>query len=275
VDRFRLPSEIPADQWPAPEVFVEEAKECVQAAAEQGLILRIMGGLAIFLHSQEQRELWAKLGRLGKKVFTDIDYVAYGKHRVKMIKFFQNRGFVINQKMLYHYGKTRQIYYGQKIPMAEVFYDQMNFNHPISFKNRLEQDSPTFPLAELLLQKLQMVQMNEKDIKDSIVLLLAHELGSDDENRINQSRVAEVLCKDWGFYHTATENLEKIRAALDSYGVIEAADGKAIAGHISDLLVYLEEQPKSLKWKSRAMIGTKVRWYNEVDDWDVIDSQGQ
>jgi hypothetical protein len=275
VDRFRLPSEIPEDQWPAPEVFIEEAKECVQAAADQGLILRVMGGLAIFLHSQEQRELWAKLGRLGKKVFTDIDYVAYGKHRVKMIKFFEKRGFLINQKMLYHYGKTRQIYYGRKIPMAEVFYDQMQFNHPITFKNRLEQDYPTFPLAELLLQKLQMVRMNEKDIKDVIILLLAHELGSDDRNRINQSRLAEALCKDWGFYHTATENLEKIRAALDSYGVIETAERKVISGRISDLLEHLAGQPKSLKWKSRAMIGTKLRWYNEVDDWDVIDFQGQ
>jgi hypothetical protein len=274
VDRFRLPSEIPEDQWPAPAVFVEEAKECVRAAADQGLILRVMGGLGIFLHSQEQRELWEKLGRLGKKVFTDIDYVAYGKHRVKMIKFFENRGFLINQKLLYHYGKTRQIYYGRKIPMAEVFYDQMQFNHPISFKNRLEKDSPTFPLAELLLQKLQMVRMNEKDIKDSVILLLVHELGGDDENRINQSRLAEVLCKDWGFSHTATENLGKIRSSLDSYEVIGAADRKVIADRISDLLEYLAERPKSLKWKSRAMIGTRVRWYNEVDDWDVIESQG-
>jgi hypothetical protein len=275
VDRFKLPSEMSEDRWPAPEVFVEEAKECVQAAAEEGLLLRVMGGLAIFLHSQERRELWTKLARLGKKVFTDIDYVAYGKHRVKMIGFFQRRGFALNQKLLYHYGKTRQIYYGQKIPIVEVFfYDRMHFNHPISFRGRLELDRPTFPLAELVLQKLQMVQMNEKDIKDAIILLAAHELGGDDENRINRSRLAEVLSKDWGFYHTATQNLGKIRSALDSYSAIEAADRKLVGERVTELLGYLEEEPKSLKWKSRAMIGTKVKWYNEVDDWDVIDSQG-
>jgi hypothetical protein len=130
-------------------------------------------------------------------------------------------------------------------------------------------------LAELLLQKLQMVRMNEKDIKDAIILLLAHELESDDENRINRSRIADVLCKDWGFYHTATENLGKIRSSLDSYNVIGAADREVIGRRISELLAYLEEQPKTLKWKSRGIIGTKVRWYNEVDDWDVIDSQGE
>ncbi|UCF96850.1 MAG: hypothetical protein JSV89_16975 [Spirochaetaceae bacterium] len=275
MDRFKLPSEISDDQWPAPEDFVEEAKACVRAAADQGLTLRVMGGLAIFLHSQERRALWEKLGRLGRKVFTDIDYVSYGKHRVKMIKFFENRGFVINQKMLYHYGKTRQIYYGEKIPMAEVFYDQMQFNHPISFKNRLERDSPTFPLAELLLQKLQMVKMNEKDIKDVLILLLAHETGDDDENRINRRRLADVLCTDWGFYHTATENLGKVRSSLAAYPAIELQERNIIGGRISEVLEYLEQHPKSLKWKSRAVIGTKMRWYNEVDEWDVIDSQGQ
>jgi len=159
--------------------------------------------------------------------------------------------------------------------MAEVFYDQMHFNHPISFKKRLEQDTPTFPLAELLLQKLQMVRMNEKDIKDAIVLLRAHELGSDDADRINKTRIADVLCKDWGFYFTATENLGKIKTALDSYEVVGPADEKAVGQRIDELLGYLQEQPKSLKWKSRAIIGTKVKWYNEVDEWDVIASQAE
>jgi hypothetical protein len=69
VDRFRLPSEIPDEEWPDPEVFIQEAKDSVQAAQDQGLIIRVMGGLAIFLHSQEHRDLWEKLARLGSKVF--------------------------------------------------------------------------------------------------------------------------------------------------------------------------------------------------------------
>jgi hypothetical protein len=270
MDRFRLPSEIPDEEWPDPEAFIQEAKDCVRAAQDHGLIIRAMGGLAIFLHSQDQRELWARLARLGSKVFTDIDYVAYGKHRVKMIDFFKDRGFMINQRMLYHYGKTRQIYYGQKIPMAEVFYDQLQMNHTVPFKNRLERDSPTIPPAELLLQKLQMVHMNEKDIKDAIVLLRAHEIGSDDKDRINKVPIANVLRKDWGFYHTASTNLVKIKSSLDAYDALTPADTELIAGRIDELLGYLDEQPKSLAWKSRAKVGTRLKWYEEVDDWDVM-----
>ncbi len=270
MDRFRLPSEIPDEEWPDPDAFIREAKDCVRAAQEQGLIIRVMGGLAIFLHSQEHQDLWRRLARLGNKVFTDIDYVAYGRHRVKMMEFFQGRGFAINQRMLYHYGKTRQIYYGQEIPMAEVFYDRLEMNHTVPFKNRLEQDSPTIPPAELLLQKLQMVRMNEKDVKDAIVLLRAHEIGSDDEDRINKVPIADVLRKDWGFYHTAMTNLAKIKSSLGDYGPLTADDAERIAARIDALLGYLDEQPKSLAWRSRAKVGTRLKWYEEVDDWDVM-----
>jgi len=254
MDNFKLPSEISLDKWPAPEVFIEEAKECVQVAQEKGIVIRVMGGLAIYLHSQNFKDLWKKLGRLGKKIFTDIDYVSYGKHRVKLMKLFEQRGFTINQQMLYHYGKSRQIYYGEEIPMAEIFFDRLMMNHTIPYNKRLEVDFPTTPLAELLLQKVQMVWMNEKDIKDAIILLRSHEIG------------------DWGFYYTATGNLKKIGESLQRYEVLAPEDRQAVRDRIDELLDYLEKEPKGMKWKTRALVGRKVKWYKEVDEWDLIPS---
>ena len=268
---FRLPSEIPLNEWPSPEEFILEAKSLAQDARDRGLALRIMGGMAIFLHSQEIRPLWERLGRLGKKVFTDIDFVAYGKHRIKLLAFFRERGYEVNQRLLYHYGKTRQIYHGPRIPMAEVFYDSLNMNHTVHYKNRLEKDFPTLPPAELLLQKLQMVRMNEKDVKDSIILLRAHELGIDDDNRINGDVLTSVLCGDWGFYHTAAENLKKIAGSLSGYDVLETEDREVVKARAEALLRLLGETPKSGGFRLRAKIGTKVKWYNDVDDWDVIE----
>ena len=270
MNNFRLPSEIADHEWPAPSVFIEEAEACVSEAQEKGMIIRVMGGLAIYLHCREYEKLWSDLGRLGKKVFTDIDYVSYGKYRGKLLKFFENRGFTINQKMLYLYGKSRHIYYGNEIPMAEIFFDKLEMNHTIHYRGRLEVDSPTLPLAELLLQKLQMVRMHEKDIKDTIILLRAHELGEDDNDRINQKAIGERLFSDWGFFHTATSNLQKIRNTLSSYEVLGEEDVAVVDGRLAQLLKYLEEGPKSVKWKLRAKIGTKMKWYNVIDDWDVI-----
>lgn len=273
METFRLPSEIGEDEWPAPSVFIEEAKSCVRDAQEQGIMIRIMGGLAIHLHCREYEKLWSDLERLGKKVFTDIDYVSYGKYRAKLLKFFENRGFTINQKMLYLYGKNRHIYYGSKIPMAEIFFDKLEMNHTILYSGRLEADSPTLPLAELLLQKLQMVGMYEKDIKDTIVLLRAHELGEDDKDRINQTVLGERLLSDWGFYYTATTNLQKIMDSLSTYQALGEEDIVVVNERLAQLLKYLEEGPKSVKWKLRAKIGTKMKWYNVIDDWDVISSE--
>ncbi|MQY76719.1 MAG: hypothetical protein GH155_03730 [Spirochaeta sp.] len=270
MDNFKLPSEISPEKWPAPEVFIEEAEECVQVAREKGIVIRVMGGLAIYLHCQNFKDLWKKLGRLGKKIFTDIDYVSYGKHRVKLMKLFEQRGFTINQQMLYHYGKTRQIYYGEKVPMAEIFFDRLMMNHTIPYNKRLEEDFPTTPLAELLLQKVQMVRMNEKDIKDTIILLRSHDIGSDDKEKINKLVIGASLLKDWGFYYTATGNLKKIGESLQRYEVLAPEDRQAVRDRIDELLDYLEKEPKGGKWKIRAKVGRKIKWYKEVDEWDVI-----
>ncbi|MCK4354212.1 MAG: hypothetical protein KAW83_03055 [Dehalococcoidia bacterium] len=275
MDKFRLPSEIPEGEWPSPSVFIEEARSCVKEAEDKGIILRIMGGMAIYLHSQEHKQLWENLGRLGKKVFTDIDFVSYGKFRGQLLDFFQNRGFTINQRMLYYYGKKRHIYYGEKIPMVEIFFDKLEMNHTIDFKKRLEVDSPTIPPAELLLQKIQMVRMNEKDIKDVIVLVRAREIGEGDGERINRASVGARLLSDWGFYYTATTNFQKITKSLSNYDALGEEDIRIVKGRINELLSYLEEKPKSVKWKSRALLGTKKKWYSEVDEWDVINSPSQ
>lgn len=273
MNKFRLPSEVADHEWPAPSVFIEEAKTSVQEAEKEGMIIRIMGGLAIHLHCQEYEKLWDKLGRLGNKVFTDIDYVSYGKYRGQLLTFFENRGFTINQKMLYLYAKSRHIYYGEKIPMVEVFFDKLEMNHTIPYAGRLEADSPTLPPAELLLQKIQMVEMHEKDIKDTIVLMRAHELGEDDDDRINLKAIGDRLFSDWGFFHTATTNLEKIRDSLCNYKVLGEDDVSVVDGRLAHLLKYVEEGPKSIKWKLRAKIGTKMQWYNVIDDWDVISNE--
>jgi hypothetical protein len=270
---FRLPSEIPEEQWPAASVFVEEAMALVRAAQEQGILLRIMGGLAIHLHSLEHEALWRGLKRLGAKVFTDIDFVAYGRDRAKLLKFFAARGYSINQKMLYFYGMGRQIYYGDKVPMVEIFFDALQMNHRIAYKGRLEADSPTLPAAELLLQKLQMVGMNEKDIKDSIVLLRAHELGDGDGERINRAMLGKRLFRDWGFHHTAVKNLGRIRMALPGYPELGRQDEAVVLSRVEELEKYLAEGAKSIGWKLRSLAGTRLKWYNPVDDWDVIDTQ--
>lgn len=264
---FRLPSEIPDEEWPQPGEFVDESKRIVDFAREKGVTLRVMGGLAIYLRCKEYEELWKGLKRLGKKVFTDIDLAGYGKHRTKILKIMEELGYDIWKLSLQRFAGRRYIFYGDRIPMVEVFFDRLQMNHVIEFKGRLEKDRYTLPLAELLMMKLQIVQINEKDIKDSIVLLRAYDIGEDD-TIINGKRIAKILAKDWGFHYTFTSNLEKMESKLQDYqDVLSESDVNIVKSRIERLRDMIEREPKSLGWKMRAKLGTKLKWYEEVEDW--------
>jgi hypothetical protein len=149
----------------------------------------------------------------------------------------------------------------------DVFLDELSFCHKIPFKGRLEVDSPTLPLAELTLEKTQIITLNPKDIKDMLILLAAHPVGDNDKETINGKHIASLLSKDWGLYYTTTLSLEKIRKGVETYGQsFSEQDVANIRARIDQLSKMIEEAPKSLSWKARAAVGPKVKWYNDVDD---------
>lgn len=264
----RLPADIPIEEYPAPEVFLDEAKTLVDEAAKKGLVLRVMGGMAIYMHSRDYESLWKGLARLGSKAFTDIDFVAYGKQRNALMEFVTSKGYKTDPRFLYQFGKSRHIFFGGRVPMVEIFYDELAMNHTVPYAGRLEKDAPTVPLGELMLQKLQIVKINEKDIKDLIVLLRAHEIGNTDDEKINLNVFDFVeISNDWGWYHTATTNLKKVNAKLAEYPQLSDEDRQVVSRRVDQLLKHIEDRPKSFKWKMRAKVGAKTMWYNPVDDW--------
>jgi len=268
--KLRLPFEIPPEEYPPPSTFIEETISCVKQASEEGIVLRAIGGLAIYLHTpEEQKGLWEKL--FAGRAFKDIDFASYGKFRQKVFAFFKKRGYDVDLKLHMHYFKKRHIYFGGRVPMIDVFFDKLEMNHVIDLNKRLETDYPTIPLAELLLQKLQTVQIVEKDIRDAVVMLRAHDLGKTDNETINLDALVKAdLTADWGFHYTITTNLRKVKDFIPKCDVLTDNDARIIDERINKILTYIEEQPKSLGWQLRAKIGAKKKWYNDVEDWSFF-----
>jgi hypothetical protein len=148
----------------------------------------------------------------------------------------------------------------------DVFFDKLEMSHTIDFRNRLEMDTPTIPLAELLLEKMQIVQINEKDIKDAIIVLLGHEIGEDDHDHINAEYMASLLSNDWGFYHTTVTNLGKVKLFSSKYQQLSEDERRDIVSKVDFLVKRIDEQPKGGKWKMRARLGTKRKWYRDVEE---------
>ncbi len=249
------------------EVFVNESRALVEKAEQEGHVLRILGALGIRHHTMEFSRLHQNLGRLGKQEFTDIDLISYSKFANPLERFFMNLGYPPNRgaKLMGVVWASRHLYDAPRGFHVDVFYDKLEYCHTLDLRGRLELDKPTISLADLLLEKTQIVEINEKDIKDCIVLLRAHNIGPPDKESIDANYVAKLLSEDWGFYWTVTTNLNKIRERMPNYEALSEEDRKDVNSKIEDLLSRIEEKPKSMGWKLRAKVGTKKKWYNEVD----------
>jgi hypothetical protein len=141
---------------------------------------------------------------------------------------------------------------------VDVFVGAFSMCHRIPLDGRIEIDPVSIPLAELLLTKLQVVQLNEKDVRDSLALLHDHPVGEEDGETVNGERVAKLCAADWGLWRTITQNLVACRGFADTYDVPDRA---VLDERLDALLDRIEAEPKSRAWKMRSKIGDRKRWY--------------
>lgn len=246
--------------------FEKEIRRIISEADERKIPLRIMGGAAIRMHCPTHSDLYEKLKRVPKH---DMDFVTYSKFRPLTKSLFVDLGYepYISLMLTGATGRHRQIFNDKEGNKAiDVFLDKLEMCHVIDYKNRLEVDTPTVPLAELLLQKLQIVQTNEKDIQDSIILLTEHDLGKGDKEEINVDYMAKVLANEWGFCYTVTVNCGKVKEFLGKYEPLSKQDKAAVTERVDKLQDRIEKEPKTLQWKLRSKVGPSAKWYNVVEE---------
>ncbi len=255
--------------------FAREAVKIVEVARERGAELRVLGALAIYLHSSEElREKMRSLGRLGEgaATFTDLDLAGYRKHSKEVKRLFERElGFKPDFYVNRLFGSKRLIYYHpQGLYHVDVFFDKLEFSHDVDLRGRLELDFPTITLADLVLEKTQIHQINRKDLVDLIVLFLGHEVVEGQRgDAIDGSYIAKVLADDWGFYYDATNNLRLVRrlaGELASQGKLSGEELGLVEARVDRLLEMIEREPKTKKWMKRAKVGTKKPWYREVEE---------
>ncbi len=262
------------------EQFIQDALSIVEGAQKRDLIVRIIGALAVRLHSKEVDDLHQRLGRLGQsaKQFTDLDLIGYSKQIGKVADYMEkDLKFKIDNYFLMRMGgqKRHKYYHPKDLYAVDVFYDRLAFSHDVYFgdkpgKGRLELDFPTITLTDLVLEKTQINRINEKDIKDMIVLCRVHDIGETDEReKINGRYIAKILSDDWGYYYDVRTNLDKMKTFGAQYvqerKMTEEEMG-IVENRIDKLINVIEAEPKTSKWNKRAKVGTSKPWFNEVDD---------
>ena len=238
-----------------------KATSIVEEARKRDVEMRILGACAFRIHCPHTHSFFETV----KRPITDIDLITLGKFRDKVTEIMRHFGFTPNERFNWVHGGRRYLFHLENELKADVFFDKLEMSHIIDLRERLTVDYPTISVADMLLEKTQIVKIAEKDIVDLIALLLEHPIGGDDVEKVNVNYISKLLSDDWGFYYTCTSNLRKIEHFLAEYS-IPAEDKETVSSRIKELVSHIEAEPKSLKWRMRQRLGERVKWYSEVSD---------
>jgi hypothetical protein len=222
----------------------------IAAAERDDVMLRLLGGVAVRLRST------ALPGALERE-YRDLDFVTTRKASGKTQTLLRELGYAPHMAFNTMNSKERLLFFdddhGRQV---DVFVGSFRMCHQIPFEQRIGVNSGTVPLAELLLTKLQIVELNEKDVRDAVALLHEHEV-TDDDAGLNGARAAELCAEDWGLWRTITRNLESVGRHLDAYEV----DRELVGARLRELQDRIETAEKSRGWRLRAKVGERKRWY--------------
>jgi hypothetical protein len=240
--------------------IVGEGDRLLASAASAGVPLRLLGGLAV------EAQVGTVMSPHLRRSYEDIDLAtARGKAR-DVTGLLTGLGYEADEQfnalqsgrrlLLYDVGNARKV---------DVFCGSFEMCHAIPIADRLDADARTIPLAELLLTKLQVFELNEKDRRDLIALLLYVPIGHGDAGEINADVVAELLANDWGLWRTTRLNLDRVRDGVDEYELTED-ERQRIRQRCDELWASIEARPKSRGWRIRDRVGDRKRWYQVPEE---------
>ena len=241
--------------------LIQEAIQIMRGGEQASTPLRLLGGLAVRLTSPSS----AQHPQL-QRSYADIDFVGLERDGRKIKDVFLNLAYLPDERFNALHGRTRLIFHNQgTLKHIDIFLDRFEMCHKLDLRRRLLPDYQTLPLADLLVTKLQIVQLNAKDSIDILALLLDHDTGLGEEpGKIDIAYLAELVRPDWGLFTTLSDNLEKTRQVIPDF--LLAEEGALVSRRIAAIREAMEKVPKTTRWYLRSKIGRKMEWYELPDE---------
>jgi hypothetical protein len=234
--------------------IVAEGERLLGLADDAGLELRLLGGVAVRMRAPV---VPAPLDR----EYKDLDFAVRKKGAGPLDALMRSAGYEPHVTFNAMNARERALYLDEEQGrQVDVFIESFRMCHEIELGDRIGLEPRTLPLAELLLTKLQIVELNEKDVRDTVLLFHGHEVNETDGDGVGGARIAELCSGDWGWWRTITGNLASTRDRVDDYA-LDPAERAQIAARIDALLERIEQEPKSRGWRRRAKVGERKPWY--------------
>jgi hypothetical protein len=252
--------------------IVSEAQRIVDTAAGQHLTARVLGGAGVALHDH------VPVPDSLLRTFGDIDIVVPAKATRATGAALTSLGYLPNERFNALHGARRMLFYdtgnGRQL---DVFVGTFAMCHELELGKRLNQHPQALDAADLLLTKLQIAEINRKDIVDALRIMLSHEVAETSDrpadasqastaDSLSLNRLREVTSNDWGWFTTFTDNLDQVRATASE--LLGDASARVVLDRVDTVRAALDQAPKSLRWRARSVIGRKSAWYELPEEVD-------
>ncbi len=234
-----------------------EAQRLIDAGTARGVVLRLLGGVAVRLRCPHATH------RSLTRTYADLDFVTPKKQSRAVRDVLTAAGYVADRRFNALHGERRLLLFDEaRGRQVDIFLSTFEMCHKLPLEKRLTLHPYTLSPADLLLTKLQIVQLNAKDLQDILALLLdfppiTHSVRPGDE--LDVATIAELCARDWGWYTSVNDSLDQAAAAAQS--LLGVDDAETVAQRIATLKQQLVDAPKSLPWRSRALVGRRMAWY--------------
>jgi len=256
------PAREPLDEEPAPSAdsallrsMIQEAQRVVIAATEKGIDIRVAGSVGVHMHCPKSRD-WMVLPTLPV-----IELVGRQEQGESLVALLAHLGFEPRMRLFEMRGVRHFIIHKAKSDLVlHVFLNAYEVFHRVEFLEVLTREAVTLPPTHLLLSSLQVVDANEMFLREVGALLAEHDLGVGSQpETLDASHVTDVCAEDWGWFRTATTNLDMLMQVLPFWK--DLPDRDKLRDRIGRLRKSIEGAPKSIRWQMRARVGEAVRWY--------------
>ena len=250
--------------------MAEEGRRIVDAARDRGLVLRLLGGLAVHEHCagmaaclRDHADLdLAGLRRQTQAVVDVFDGLGYQERvRVRMVTRAGQAQFV---RDCVHVGADGARPHPED--HVDVFFDRFRLDHVIDLRARLESHPYVLSLTDTLATKLQMHAPEPRDVHDAVMLLAVSAGAGPGAGRLDPGYLGQLCAHDWGLFYDVARNLQRCSAALDDAG-LDPGSRERTAALLARLTGAIDAEPKTAAWRLRARVGTRRRW------WDVVEEQ--
>ena len=249
-------------EGPLPQIL-DEARRLASEALEQDVPMRLVGGLAVRIRVDE-----AFHPGLSRE-YKDIDFVTLKGRSSRSRRSSRRMGYERQAQFNAMNGHARLLFFDLADErQLDVFVGAFRMCHEIPITKRIPPIQWHVPLAELLLTKLQIVHLNEKDLRDVIAILHHHDISDQTATRSTAAGSRACCAEDWGLWRTCKMNIERVHEGIKDYDIAQS-ERAVVEERLDRLWERIETEPKSRGWRLRDRIGDRRRWYDEPEEVDA------